>query len=51
MVAVICGWLIFGEKITIYITVGGIVTLLGVFLVNKAFKSVPPPEQPEPEGV
>lgn len=51
MVAVFCGWLAFGEKVTIYITVGGAVTLLGVYFVNKAFKSVPPPEQPEPEGV
>jgi drug/metabolite transporter (DMT)-like permease len=51
MVAVLCGWLAFGEKITIYITVGGVVTLLGVFLVNKAFKTMPPPQQPEVEGV
>jgi drug/metabolite transporter (DMT)-like permease len=51
MVAVICGSLVFGEKITIFITVGGAVTLLGVYLVNRAFKSVPPPEQPETEGI
>ncbi|MBL7723899.1 MAG: EamA family transporter [Chitinophagaceae bacterium] len=52
IVAVLCGWLIFSEKITIYITVGGLVTLLGVYLVNKAFKAgVPPPEQPETEGI
>ena len=51
IVAVFCGWLIFGEKVTIFITIGGLITLLGVFLVNKAFKAVPPPEQPEPEGV
>lgn len=51
MVAVICGWLVFGEKVTAYIMIGGAVTLLGVFLVNKAFKAVPPPEQPEAEGV
>lgn len=51
MVAVFCGWLIFGEKVTIFITIGGLITLLGVFLVNKAFKAVPPPEQPEPEGI
>lgn len=52
VVAVLFGWILFGEKITIYITVGGLVALLGVYLVNKAFKSaVPPPEQPEPEGV
>ena len=51
IVAVFCGWLIFGEKVTIFITIGGLITLLGVFLVNKAFKAVPPPEQPEPEGI
>lgn len=51
MVAVLSGWLIFGEKVTIFITIGGLVTLLGVYLVNKAFKAVPPPEQPEAEGV
>lgn len=52
MVAVLCGWVIFHEKISIYITVGGVVTLLGIYLVNKAFKSsVPTPEQPETEGV
>ena len=51
MVAVLCGWLIFNEKISVFITVGGLVTLIGVYLVNKAFKMTPPPEQPEPEGV
>lgn len=51
IVAVLCGALIFNEKITIFITVGGLVTLLGVYLVNKAFKAVPPPEQPETEGI
>lgn len=51
MVAVLCGWLIFNEKVTIFITIGGLVTLLGVYMVNKAFKAVPPPEQPETEGM
>jgi drug/metabolite transporter (DMT)-like permease len=51
IVAVLCGWLIFHEKITIFIAVGGLVTLGGVYLVNKAFKAVPAPEQPETEGV
>lgn len=51
MVAVLCGWIIFNEKITVFITLGGLVTLLGVYLVNKAFKTVPPPEQPETEGI
>lgn len=51
MVAVILGALLFDETITLFITGGGIVTLLGVYLVNRAFRGTPPPEQPEPEGV
>ncbi|MFZ1258957.1 MAG: EamA family transporter [Chitinophagaceae bacterium] len=51
IVAVLCGWIVFGEKVTIFITIGGLVTLLGVYLVNKAFKAIPPPEQPETEGM
>jgi drug/metabolite transporter (DMT)-like permease len=51
VVAVLLGWIIFSEKLTVFITVGGLVTLLGVYLVNKAFKAMPPPEQPEPEGI
>jgi drug/metabolite transporter (DMT)-like permease len=51
MVAVLCGWIIFGEKVSIYISIGGLVTLLGIYLVNKAYKAIPPPEQPEAEGI
>lgn len=52
IVAVLFGWVLFGERITVYITLGGIVTLAGVYLVNKAFRAaVPPPEQPETEGI
>lgn len=51
MVAVFFGWLMFNERISVFIIVGGAVTLLGVYLVNKAFKTMPPPEQPETEGV
>lgn len=51
IVAVLLGAAIFSEKLTVFIAVGGIVTLFGVYLVNKAFKAIPPPEQPEPEGV
>lgn len=52
IVAVLCGALYFGDKITMYITIGGLVTLVGVYLVNRAFKSaVPPVEQPESEGI
>ncbi len=50
MVAVLLGSLIFDEKLTLFITIGGLVTLLGVFLVNRAYKIVVP-EQPEAEGV
>jgi drug/metabolite transporter (DMT)-like permease len=51
VVAVLAGWMILNEKITVFIAVGGLVTLLGVFLVNRAFKVVPAIEQPEAEGV
>jgi drug/metabolite transporter (DMT)-like permease len=51
MVAVICGWLMFNERISLFITMGGLVTLIGVFLVNRSFKRIPPPELPEPEGI
>jgi drug/metabolite transporter (DMT)-like permease len=51
VVAVLLGWIIFSEKLTVFITVGGLVTLFGVYLVNRAFKALPPMEQPEPEGV
>jgi drug/metabolite transporter (DMT)-like permease len=51
IVAVLCGWLFFDEVVTAFIIVGGLVALLGVFMVNRAFKIIPPPEQPETEGV
>lgn len=51
IVALLLGAVIFGEKLTVFIIVGGLVTLLGVYLVNRAFRAIPPPEQPEPEGV
>jgi drug/metabolite transporter (DMT)-like permease len=51
IVAVLLGWIIFKEHLTLFIGIGGAVALLGVYLVNKAFKTIPPPEQPEAEGV
>jgi drug/metabolite transporter (DMT)-like permease len=51
IVAVLLGTAIFSEKLTVFIGVGGLVTLLGVYLVNRAFKAIPPREQPEAEGV
>lgn len=51
MVAVILGSLFFNETISIYLIIGGFITLAGVYLVNKAYKALPPVEQPEPEGM
>ena len=50
IVAVLLGWLLFSENLTVFIVVGGLVTLLGVYLVNKAYK-VPVTTTPETEGV
>lgn len=38
IVAVLLGALIFEEKLTSYIVVGGLITLLGVFMVNSVYK-------------
>jgi len=38
VVAVIIGSLIFSEPITIYIVIGGLITLLGVYMINQAFR-------------
>lgn len=50
MVAVLCGWMIFGERLTIFITIGGLVALMGIYLVNKAYK-ISNVGQPESEGM
>ena len=50
IVAVLLGWMIFSEKLTMFIAVGGLVTLMGVYLVNKAYK-VPATTMPEAEGI
>jgi drug/metabolite transporter (DMT)-like permease len=51
IVALLLGALLFSEKLTVFIGIGGLVTLLGVYMVNRTFKAMPPPEQPEPEGI
>ncbi|MCX8019234.1 MAG: EamA family transporter [Chitinophagaceae bacterium] len=51
VVAVAFGALFLGEEITWYIIAGGLIALLGVYLVNQSFRTLPPPEQPENEGV
>jgi drug/metabolite transporter (DMT)-like permease len=50
IVAMLLGWMIFDEKLTVFIALGGIVTLAGVYMVNKAYK-IPSASMPEPEGV
>jgi len=50
MVAILLGSLIFSEKLTMFIAAGGLVALLGVYLVNKAYK-VPANTTPETEGI
>lgn len=50
IVAVILGSIIFDERLTIFLAMGGLVTLLGVYLVNKGYK-ITTVEQPETEGV
>lgn len=49
IVAVLLGWLLFSEKLTMFIAMGGFVTLLGVYWVNKAYK-VTGAAHPEAEG-
>lgn len=51
VVAVLLGALLFAEELTFFIALGGGITLAGVYLVNKTYKGIPPPEQPEAEGV
>lgn len=50
IVAVLLGWLLFSEVLTSFIAIGGVITLLGVYLVNKAYKT-PSPAMPETEGI
>lgn len=51
VVAVFFGWLLFDESLSFFMVLGGLVTLCGVYLINKAFKAIPAPEQPEAEGI
>ncbi len=50
IVAVLLGWMILSEKLTVFIAIGGAVTLFGVYLVNRAYK-IPSPAMPETDGV
>ncbi|MET0638314.1 MAG: EamA family transporter [Chitinophagaceae bacterium] len=50
VVAILFGALIFNEELTILVALGGAVTLLGVYLVNRALKTPVPVTQAESEG-
>jgi len=40
VVAVILGVLIFNEKITLFIAIGGVISLYGVFIINQSFRKM-----------
>jgi drug/metabolite transporter (DMT)-like permease len=50
IVAVALGALLFSEKVSLFIVMGGLVALLGVYIVNKAYK-VSATANPETEGI
>ena len=50
IVAVICGSLFFSEKLTSFIMLGGLVALVGVYIVNQVYKKSKA-EIPEAEGM
>ena len=51
VVALLLGAWLFDEKISLFILIGGTVALLGVWLVNQAFRNTTSVEQPETEGM
>jgi len=51
VVALLLGTWLFDEKISFFILLGGAIALLGVWLVNQAFKNITSVEQPETEGM
>lgn len=42
IVAVILGAILFDEKLTVFIAIGGLITLTGVYIVNKVYRRTPP---------
>lgn len=50
IVAALLGWLYFNDSISLFLVVGTLITLLGVYLVNQAFQHMTL-IQPEAEGV
>ena len=50
IVAVIMGAIIFNEKLTVLLSIGGIITLLGIYMVNKAYR-IGPSSRSKADGV
>lgn len=50
IVAILLGSWMFGEKLNAFILVGGMVALVGVYMVNQAFKKPPEPIGAQPEA-
>ena len=50
IVAIIMGAIIFNEKLTVFLSIGGIITLLGVYMVNKTYK-IGPSSRSKADGV
>jgi len=44
VVAVLVGAILFGEKLTIFISLGGLVALYGIYLVNDSYRRKVMPE-------
>src|SRR5690606_41976243 len=40
IVAILLGWMIFSESMTVYIIIGGLITLLGVYIVRSEERRV-----------
>jgi drug/metabolite transporter (DMT)-like permease len=38
IVAIVCGWLVLNEKMTISVLTGTLITIAGVYMVNREFK-------------
>jgi drug/metabolite transporter (DMT)-like permease len=38
IVAIVCGWLLLNEKMTLNVIAGSLVTLLAIYIVNREFK-------------
>jgi drug/metabolite transporter (DMT)-like permease len=38
IIAVLLGWVLVNEPVNIYLAIGGVITLVGVYMVNRGFR-------------